>query len=173
MNSFEPSSTRPVVFFGSATEGLTTAEKLTRALSEVATCRLWKHGVFGLSQGTLESLIATTRGADFAVLLVTADDLATRKGKRTHVPRDNIVFEIGLFMGAIGRERTFIVCTEDSLGGLPSDLSGITAATLSPRSKRDFGKVVDLLRDQIRKLGRREGEPPSSGPMRDLLGRWN
>jgi predicted nucleotide-binding protein len=53
--------------------------------------------VFGLSQGTLESLIKTTRSADFAILLVTADD---QPGERqTRVLRDNIIFEIGLFMG--------------------------------------------------------------------------
>jgi hypothetical protein len=172
MSSADSSSNRPVVFFGSATEGLKIAEKLTMALSEVATCRLWKHGVFGLSQGTLESLIATTRGADFAVLLVTADDLATKKGKRTHVPRDNIVFEIGLFMGSIGRERTFIVCTKDSLAGLPSDLAGITAAPLSPRSPKEIEQVSQLLKDEINRQGRRDAHPPSTGPMRDLMGRW-
>ena len=162
---------RPVVFIGSATEGLKIAGKLGKALADVADCRLWKHGVFGLSQGTLESLIETTRGADFAVLLVTADDLATRKGKRLHIPRDNIVFEIGLFMGAIGRERTFIVSNEDGLAGLPSDLAGITVATMST-PKKGLTEVTNLLRTQVTKLGSREGHPPSSGAMLDLLGTW-
>ncbi|HKP37075.1 MAG TPA: nucleotide-binding protein [Pyrinomonadaceae bacterium] len=172
MNSVPSSANeQPVVFIGSASEGLKVANKITKELLGVADCRIWEHGVFGLSQGTLESLIAMTRSADFAILVVTPDDLATKKGKRTYVPRDNIIFEIGLFMGAIGRERTFIVCSEAARVALPSDLEGITTAVLT-RPKKSFTDVGLLLRTEIGKRGRRDGQPPSSGAMLDLLGTW-
>jgi len=163
---------KPLIFIGSATEGLPVANRLARILSDVAECRLWKHGVFGLSQGTLESLIETTRDADFAILVVTADDLATRKGKRVYVPRDNIIFEIGLFMGAIGRERTFIVCSEECMSGLPSDLAGITTAPLSGGPKKGLTNAALPIINTIARLGRRDEDPRSSGAMLDLLGRW-
>jgi len=168
----EKPAAKPIIFIGSATEGLSLASKLARILTDVGDCRLWQHGVFGLSQGTLESLIETTRAADFAILVVTADDLATRKGKRVYVPRDNIIFEIGLFMGAIGRERTFIVCSEESMSGLPSDLAGITIAPLSGGPKKGLTNVSLLIGNTIAKCGRREEHARSSGAMLDLLGAW-
>ena len=168
----EKAAAKPLIFIGSATEGLPIANKLARILADVAECRLWKHGVFGLSHGTLESLIETTRAADFAILVVTADDLATRKGKRVYVPRDNIIFEIGLFMGAIGRERTFIVCHEESMSGLPSDLAGITTAPLSGGPKKGLTSASLPIKNAIARLGRRDEDARSSGAMLDLLGVW-
>lgn len=164
---------RPVVFIGSSTAGLGITEQLRGALDHVADCRPWTHGVFGLSRGTLESLIDTTRESDFAVLVLTPDDLASKKGKKTYLPRDNVVFEIGLFMGALGRERTFIVHGQAEVIDLPSDLAGITTATfpVDRRTKRpSLRPVCALLEAQIRKRGRREDE--STGNMRDLLGDW-
>lgn len=163
----------PVVFLGSSTDGLGIADQLKGALDHVADCRPWTQGVFGLSRGTLESLIETTRESDFAVLVLTPDDLASKKGRKTYLPRDNVVFEIGLFMGALGRDRTFIVHQQGEVIDLPSDLAGITTATfpVDRRTKRpDLGAVCTLLESEIRKRGRREDE--STGPMRDLLGDW-
>ena len=45
------------------------------------------------------------------------------------MPRDNIVFEAGLFIGCLGRRRVFVVCGLRSRRSLPSDLSGVTFAT--------------------------------------------
>jgi predicted nucleotide-binding protein len=50
-----------------------------------------------------------SKETDFAAFVVTADDVTASRGRRKASPRDNVVFEIGLFMGAIGRERTFVV----------------------------------------------------------------
>jgi predicted nucleotide-binding protein len=164
---------RPVVFIGSSTNGRGLTEQLTATLDRVADCRPWTHGVFGLSRGTLESLIKTTQESDFAILVLTPDDLASKKGKQTYLPRDNVVFEIGLFMGALGRERTFIVHGQHEVIDLPSDLAGITTATfpVDRRTKRpDLRPVCALLEAEIRSRGRRENE--SKGKNCDLLGNW-
>ena len=73
-------------------------------------------------------------------------------------PRDNIVFELGLFMGRLGRERTFIVRPESGPLKIPSDLSGISTATFDwPRSDLNYraalGPACDLMREAIRDLG--------------------
>ena len=60
-----------------------------------------------LSTETLENLVAVLPKFDFAVLVLTGDDLTTSRHIKTASPRDNVVFETGLFMGRIGRERTF------------------------------------------------------------------
>jgi hypothetical protein len=148
-------------------------ERPRQALAPIAECRLRTYGVFGLSRGTLESLIEATQHSDFAILVLTPDDLVSKKGRETHLPRDNVVFEIGLFMGGIGRDRTFIVHGSADVIDLPSDLAGITTATYSVdgRTRRPKLRAVsELIERQILSRGRRSEE--SSGAMQDLLGDW-
>ena len=73
-------------------------------------------------------------------------------------PRDNIVFELGLFMGRLGPERTFIVRPSSSPLKIPSDLAGVSAALFDwPRSDTNYraalGPSCDLMREAIRRLG--------------------
>ena len=51
--------------------------------------------------------------------------IESRKKKQA-APRDNVIFELGLFMGALGRERTFIVKPRHVDIKIPSDLLGVT-----------------------------------------------
>ncbi|MCC6125778.1 MAG: nucleotide-binding protein [Pirellulales bacterium] len=129
---------RPKIFIGSSTEGLAIARALQSALYYEAEPIVWSQGVFGLSGGTLESLVNECDSFDFAVFVLTADDLVRRRKQRGNAPRDNILFELGLFMGRLGRDRTFFVhCKTDELL-LPTDLAGVTAATYLPPSKPSY-----------------------------------
>lgn len=65
---------------------------------------------------------------DFAVFVFQPDDLTESRGKQEHVVRDNVLFELGLFIGAIGVKRCFIVKPRGEELKLPSDLLGITLA---------------------------------------------
>lgn len=117
---------RPSVFIGCSVEGLRVAKVLQVALAHSCRPVIWHQGVFGLSRGTLESLVAQVHSYQYAILVLTPDDLVVTRGQATSVARDNVLFELGLFMGALGREQTFIVC--DASVTLPSDLAGITPA---------------------------------------------
>ncbi len=125
-------TTRPVVFIGSSSEGLPAARALQQNLDRDAEVILWSQGVFGLSSGTLEALVTKTQQFDFAVLVLTPDDLTLSRDEAAPSPRDNVVFELGLFMGALGRERTYIVYDRTAGIRLPSDLAGVTPATFEP-----------------------------------------
>jgi len=81
---------------------------------------IWSQGVFGLSEGTLESLAATLDDFDFAVLVLTPDDLSISRGSSLPAPHDNVLFELGLFMGALGRQRTYILYDRTAELKLPS-----------------------------------------------------
>ena len=39
---------------------------------------------------------------DFAILVLTADDLVASRDVLSTAPRDNVLFELGLFMGGLG-----------------------------------------------------------------------
>ena len=67
--------------------------------------------MFGLSSGTLETLVSESKSYQFAILVLTPDDVVVKRGETTMAARDNVLFELGLFMGKLGREHTFIVCS--------------------------------------------------------------
>jgi CAP12/Pycsar effector protein, TIR domain len=88
------------------------AEALQELLDREYEVRLWTHDVFELSQGVLESLLRCADQVDLAVLVLTADDVVASRGDVSCAPRDNVVFELGLFIGALGRERGSSCSTE-------------------------------------------------------------
>ena len=124
---------KPTMFIGSSVEGKRIAETIQLALEYEVHSTVWHQGVFGLSGGTLESLVAAIDDYDFATLVLTPDDLLEKRDVSGRCPRDNVLFELGLFMGALGRERTFIVHSRTAPLLLPSDLAGVTPATFEER----------------------------------------
>jgi predicted nucleotide-binding protein len=127
---------RPRVFIGCSVEGLASAKIIQLNLSHNAEPDIWHQGVFGLSAGTLETLTNKVGDYEYAVLVLTPDDLNVKRGVPQLSARDNVLFELGLFMGALGRRKTFIVA-EDTVT-LPTDLAGITPATYSLKNKANL-----------------------------------
>ena len=120
---------------------------------------VWNQGVFGLSGTGIASLAKASVSYDFAALVLTADDVTRTRERTRTVVRDNVLFEAGLFVGAIGLERTFLVsCRDDDLG-LPSDLDGVTRATYRRRAdgqlRSALAPVGLQIRDAMDKLGLR------------------
>lgn len=130
------------MFIGSSVEGLPVARALQAELEFDVESTIWSQGVFGLGDGTLEALVARAPTFDFAALVLTPDDLLMRREWAGNAPRDNVVFEAGLFMGALGRRRVFMVsCRDDDLA-LPSDFAGITMAQYNRRSDGNLRAAV-------------------------------
>jgi len=119
----------PVVFIGSSSEGLDIAREVELQLVNDAVVNLWTNGIFVLGEGTLESLMNSLDNFDFAIMVLSPDDLLETRGQSYASPRDNVLFELGLFMGRLGRKRTIILSEEGADLKLPSDLAGITRAT--------------------------------------------
>jgi len=124
-------SKKPSIFIGSSGEGHEIAKHLQLGLRPVATVNIWSQGVFGLGHGTLDELVRASRQFDFAVLVLTPDDLKIKRTNEINAARDNVLFELGLFMGTLGPQRTFMVYPESPQVDLPSDVAGVTAATFS------------------------------------------
>jgi hypothetical protein len=154
--------TRPSIFVGSSTEGLGIAKALGTNLDTLSEVSIWSQGVFGLGQGNLESLVDALDRFDFAALVLTADDLVTSRDASATAPRDNVLFELGLFMGGLGRDRTFIVYDRTANLKLPSDLAGVSAATFEPHASgrlRDaLNAATTLIEEQVARLGIRDRE---------------
>lgn len=162
----------PSVFIGSSSEGLPVAKAFRDALAGDAGVTVWHEGIFGLGDGTLESLVAATQRFDFAVLVLTPDDLVTSRKKRSQSARDNVLFECGLFVGKLGRHRTFITFDRRSDIKIPSDLAGITLAGFR-RSESDapLDEQIRPAASAIREAIRRQGmlHPPPEHPWRAFV----
>lgn len=133
----------PCLFIGSSKEGLPFAAALAAAIpGDIASAKLWSEGVFGASHFPIEDLSALLDSADFAALITSADDTVVSRGRESQAPRDNIVFELGLFMGALSRNRTFLVVPQGVDIKIPTDLLGISTLRYDPAAATHEQSVV-------------------------------
>lgn len=87
---------------------------------------VWTDGVFRATNYTLESLEDEVDISDFAIAIAHSDDETHSHGKDWPSPRDNVIFELGLFMGRLGRNRAILMEPRGEGIKLPSDLAGVT-----------------------------------------------
>lgn len=150
---------RPSIFIGSSKEGLPIAEAIQLGLDQDCQVTIWSQGVFGLSRGTLETLAEAVNRFDYAILVLTPDDLTLSRDHISPSPRDNVLLELGMFIGAIGRRRSFIVHDRTKDLKLPSDLAGITPATFAPHDDKNLiaalGPVCTQVKQVVQELGLR------------------
>jgi hypothetical protein len=150
-------SIKPTLFIGSSSEGLQVAESIQLLLNDDADVTVWKQGVFKLSKGYIESLCEALEKFDFALLILTPDDVTRSRKQQESAPRDNVVFELGLFTGKLGRDRCYFVFESDSDLKLPSDLLGVSAATYRMHESGNLlaalGATCTQIRQRIRELG--------------------
>jgi len=92
----------PVVFIGSSSEGKEVANAVQLILDKDKVCEpiVWDV-VFAPGSVTLEALVSQISKFDFAILIFTPDDLIKSRGTRAQVPRDNVLIELGLFIGRL------------------------------------------------------------------------
>ena len=121
---------KPRIFLGSSGKQKKLLEALTRGLEDVAHVEPWTTS-FNPGTSTLERLLELTREVDFAAFVFARDDWTSNTAAAADgsapgqaSPRDNVVFEAGLFGGVLGMRRTFIL--HASGAKLPSDLLGLT-----------------------------------------------
>jgi hypothetical protein len=154
---------KPRIFLGSSGKQKKLVDALTRGLSEVADVEPWTS-VFNPGVSTLDRLVELTHEVDFAAFVFAHDDWTSSPADAAAIgqasPRDNVVFEAGLFGGALGMRRTFILHAKGAK--LPTDLLGMTAVrypeSLTPGEMRAVNhKLRKAIEDEGR-LTRLEGD---------------
>ena len=151
--------TKPRIFLGSSVQQEKLLRALTRGLADVAQVEPWTT-VFNPGTSALERLVELTHEVDFAALVFAQDDWTTKSplgsdssGSGQASPRDNVVFEAGLFGGALGMRRTFILHAEGAK--LPTDLLGLTSVRYrDATSPSEVRAVNQKLRKAIEAEGR-------------------
>ena len=125
----------PPCFIGSSSEGEPYAEALRYHLDLAGIpAELWSLGAFAAGDTTIEGLEQNMAECSFAAFVVTPDDAVTKRERLKLAPRDNVVLEYGMFLGRLGRSRTFLIVPKSLRElHLPSDLLGVTLQTYNHR----------------------------------------
>lgn len=160
-NGIRPRNDRPELFIGSCSsaEGLTIARAVQTAFShDPWTTRVWTDGVFGAGKTALESLVGQIERLDFGLVILTADDLVIHNDTATASPRDNVIFELGLLTGKLGRDRCFMlrVRDRDNPLRLPTDLLGIQPLEIAPGDPATLAARVGPAVSELREIIRRD-----------------
>lgn len=134
---------KPKVFVASSVEGLDIAYPLQVNLQHDADITVWSQGVFSLSVTPLDSITEALNSSDFGIFVFSPDDETKMRGNLSDTVRDNVIFELGLFIGKLGKRRCFIVMPDNINFHIPTDLVGVTPAKYS--GKRDRSEIAAAL----------------------------
>ncbi|MER1490457.1 TIR domain-containing protein [Enterobacter cloacae] len=122
-------SNKPTVFIASSSEASLHAEAVNLQLAEEMQSELWTNA-FDLSSITITQIIKKTKESDYAVFIFHPDDQVFIRSVEYNSVRDNVVLELGLFIGSLGLDKCFILIPKstDRSFRLPSDLLGVTVS---------------------------------------------
>jgi hypothetical protein len=150
---------RPSVFVGSSREGLPIAKAIQSLLDYACEVKIW-YQAQNPPDGIIQWMDDMPASFDFAILVLTADDIIVSRGTSEPAPRDNLLFELGLFYGTLGRTRTFIVHDRSVATRFPTDLQGLFKFSYTPHVDGNWraalGSACNGIEEAILRLGRRD-----------------
>lgn len=119
-------NTRPILFIGCSAEDLVVARAIQFNLShDNVEAEIWTDNIFLPSSHTINDLLSQLKMSDFALFLISGNDVIESRGEKLLAPRDNVIFEVGLFMGRLGNERVMMIKPRGEKLKIPSDLLGL------------------------------------------------
>ncbi len=138
------------IFIGSSSESIALAEQAKSYLEGDFDVTLWNDNiwdtsVFKLNQNFLNDLLKASLQYDFGLLLGTSDDKVEYRGKEVMQPRDNVLFELGLFMGRLGLSKCAFVVDKELK--LLSDINGISLARFEKGNIDSFKNAIQSVND--------------------------
>jgi CRP/FNR family cyclic AMP-dependent transcriptional regulator len=153
-----PPNSKPHIFVGSSAETLPICREIQLGFkNDPFVTQVWTDDVFSASKTTIEVLETQLGASDFAILVLAPDDLVISRKAKKPAPRDNVIFELGLFMGALTRDRTFVVQPKDPKLKVPSDLLGMTSVTYATDKNQPIAVRIATVCTEIRKLVSEKG----------------
>jgi predicted nucleotide-binding protein len=129
---------------------------VSAGLADFCAPALWEFA-FDPGQTTIEALEKQLGLCQFAVLVLEPTDVVVIRTQEWGAPRDNVIFELGLFMGALGRGHVFLLCPTQVQVRIPSDLGGVTRLNYEPPTdpkdlQNALIKPVGQLQEAMKKL---------------------
>ncbi|MGF1765016.1 TIR domain-containing protein [Aliivibrio kagoshimensis] len=128
----------PRIFIGSSSESYEVASACNTCMDRKAEGTLWPN-IFAPGGSTLNSLTEKASNVDFALFIFSPDDITKMRNSTVQSVRDNVLFELGLFIGSLGQERCFILKPRDVILHMPTDLLGLN--TMDYNAERGDGDL--------------------------------
>ncbi len=147
-----PPNEYPKLFIVSSSEALDVAREIQSQLERDVFSTVWDQGVFFAGGYPLEVLEKAVSEADFAIAVAQPDDIVEFRGNRLPTLRDNVLFELGLFMGKLTRHRAMLVHPRTPELRLPSDLHGLTLVSYTPGSSDELSARLAPVCNHVRKI---------------------
>ncbi len=132
--TYEREEKKMEIFIGSSSEAVEYMERIALMVEELKhTPLMWNASgkdIFRPNTNTIDAIIDISKRVSAAIFVFNADDKVWNQrsaldlANSTDAVRDNVLFEYGLFMGALGKTKVCFVCKGKPR--LASDLKGIT-----------------------------------------------
>lgn len=140
------------IFIGSSVEGLNVARKIKSSLKYDAHVDTWADGLFDRPGSTyIEVLEDIIDKYEYGVFVFTPDDSVFSRGKIQSIPRDNVIFEYGMFLGKHTRNKAFFIIPRGVDIKLMTDVLGIISLEYDPTNANLDSAVGDAC-DRIREI---------------------
>lgn len=144
---------RPHLLVFSSLEGLAVANAVHEQLEPDAEVTVWNQGLIDPSQSLLDALLSAAESSDCGVFVLSSDDAVRIRGEMSMGPRANVVLELGVFLGKLGRSNCFVLVPGGAAKPvLPSDLSGVVWIPYD--TERDDGNMVAAVGPACNKIRR-------------------
>ena len=146
------------IFIGSSVEGLSIAYAIQENLDHNAIVTIWDQGIFNLTSNALDDLISTLKNTDLGIFVFSPDDISKIRDNVYKTTRDNVIFELGLFIGYLGKDRvSFVTPRNVNDFHLPSDLTGIKPGEFNHERpdnnlRAALGPFCNQIKDRIKKI---------------------
>lgn len=148
----------------SSSEALETASEIQNELTlkGVQSTRWDQHYRSGF---LLSSLLSDIDDFRFAIFILASDDKIQIRNKGYNITRDNVLFELGLWLSKAGQERAFIVYSSDYNLRIPSDLAGLLMIPYKKNApfKTQVGLIVAKIINNLSKVESSAVLPPRVG----------
>lgn len=157
-NELYAMAAKPRIFVASSKEAERLALAVQQNLEEEAEVTVWSQDAFRLGHTVIDELIRNLQRSHFGIFVFSPDDQTTIRGRNQRTVRDNVILELGMFLGRLGKERSFIIKPRQSPEmRLPTDLLGIVTGQYdgsredSPRAALASAcvQVADAIRQQL------------------------
>lgn len=154
-----PANNKPILFIGSSAEGSDIAKEIQAGLDhDDMVVRPWlSRGVFEASSYAVDDLMKQVREADFALFVFGADDATKSRRVKYMSPRDNVVFEMGMFIARLGRSRVFMVQDRTMPIKIPTDLLGMNSLSYEVKLPGGLPEALGPVCHSLAKMVRAQG----------------
>ncbi|MBK8955274.1 MAG: nucleotide-binding protein [Saprospiraceae bacterium] len=142
-------NTKPRLFIGSASESKPIVDALISKLGKTVNAEPW-YNSFPQGEHTLQSLANKATDTEFAAFIVGKEDTTESREVATSSPRDNVIYEAGLFAGHLGVSRVFLLIATGTK--IPTDWLGLTTIFYDHKGEntiKDIQKAAQIIRDAL------------------------